>query len=131
MELAEKIMAGNSWIRCMGFLVVALLVAPAANGQAGNVALPAGSMTWQYQCKAGSQCPTKCTVQGAELFSTSNYVALTIVELPNKRFWFQVDTGLGPVDYLTQADTVTCSIAGAMLTSARTQEGDKPLSAPR
>jgi hypothetical protein len=47
MELAEKIMAGNSWIRCMGFLVVALLVAPAANGQAGNVALPAGSMTWQ------------------------------------------------------------------------------------
>jgi hypothetical protein len=71
------------------------------------------------------QLPDKVCRRGTELFSTGNYISLTIVQLPSRSYWFRVDTGKGKVDYIAQADQVNCSIIGATLISARAQESEK------
>jgi hypothetical protein len=102
-----------------------------ANAQVDNMVPPAGSMMWHYECKTGTQCPTKCAVRGTELFSSGNYVSLTIVQIPGQVYWFRIDTGQGNVDYVAQADQVVCSMAGATMTSARAQESAKAAPAAR
>ena len=125
-------MARNSLIWGAAFSALIALTPRVSSAETDNFALPAGSMSWQYECKAGRQCPTKCTVQGADLFSTTNYVSLTITKMPDKAVWFQLDTGTVPINYIFfQAESVTCSIAGATLTSIRKDEAEKPRTSPQ
>ena len=124
-------MARNSLIWGAAFSALMALTLRVSSAETDNFALPAGSMTWQYECKVGTSCPTKCTVQGADVFATSNYVSLTITKMPDKIFWFQLDTGAFPINYIFQAESVTCSIAGAALTSIRKDEVDKPRTSPQ
>jgi hypothetical protein len=114
-----------STMRVMVLNVLSLLAVGPANAQTENLSMPTGSTTWHYECKPGTQCPTKCAVGGTELFSTGNYTSLTIVQLPGRSYWFRVDTGHGKVDYIMQADQVNCSIIGATLSSARAQKSEK------
>ena len=113
--------------------VLAAVVAPLpAAAQADNMSPPPGAMTWQYECKEGASCPTRCAVKGTELFSTSNYKTLTIVRIPEQAYWLRIDTGQGTIDYVAQADEIVCSMAGATLKSAGVQEGGKAVTpAPR
>jgi hypothetical protein len=123
-------MGRNSFIS--GVAVSALvLTARASSAETGNFTLPAGSMSWHYECKSGTQCPTKCTVQGTELVSTGNYISLTIAKVPDKTFWLHIDTGVVPVDYIFQAESVTCSLSNATLTSIRKEEAEKPIPSAR
>jgi hypothetical protein len=101
------------------------------NAQVENMVPPAGAMMWHYECQVGTQCPTKCTVKGTELFTTGNYASLTIVQISNQGYWFRIDTGQTNVDYVAQADQVICSIVGAMLKSARAQESGNSTPAAR
>jgi len=118
-------MIGVWTMRVMLLPVPGLLAMSMANAQVENLSMPTGSTTWHYECKADTQCPTKCAVGGTELFSTGNYISLTIMQLPSRGYWFRVDTGKGKVDYITQADQVNCSIMGATLIFVRAQESGK------
>jgi hypothetical protein len=105
---------------------LAVLTPCEVDAQVENMVPPAGAMMWHYECQVGTQCPTKCTVKGTELFSTSDYASLTIVQMPNQVYWIRLDTGQKNVDYvITQADPVMCTIVGATLKSARAQEAGK------
>src|ERR1043166_6881592 len=83
---------------------LAVLTPCEVDAQVENLVPPAGAMMWHYECQPGTQCPTKCTVKGTELFSTSNYVSLTILKIPDQVYWFRIDTGQTNVDYVAQAD---------------------------
>jgi hypothetical protein len=108
-------MLRNSLIIGVAFCVLAFLMPQVSSAEADNFALPAGSTAWRYDCKAGSQCPTKCAIQGADLFATANYISLTVAKLPDRTFWVQINTGVVPINYIVQADSVMCSVAGAIL----------------
>jgi hypothetical protein len=102
--------------------IIVGLTPNAINAQAANFVPPAGSMMWHYQCKAGAQCPTKCTVQGNELFSTGAFVSLRIWQIPNNIYWFQLEAGANIVDFIVQSpNQFACTIAGATLVSAGIQ----------
>ena len=117
-------MARRSFALALAVGVLAAAVAPQpASAQAGNMLAPPGSMTWQYECKDGTQCPTRCAVKGTELFSSSNYKTLTIVRIPEQAYWIRIDTGQGTIDYVAQADEIVCSMAGAALKSGGVREG--------
>ena len=110
---------------------LAVLTPCEVDAQVENMVPPAGAMMWHYECQVGTQCPTKCTVKGTELFSTGNYVSLTILQIPDQVYWFRIDTGQTNVDYVAQADQVICSVVGATLKSARAQESGKSTPAAR
>src|SRR5215216_435318 len=85
-----------------GTLVALLPATPSANAepsqaisplQPSDASPPPGTMMWQYECSAGTQCPTTCMIKGNPIFQTSDYATLTITQIPNQAFWFQVDTG--------------------------------------
>ena len=109
-----------SGISCVIIALLALGSPRPAHAQADNLSLPQGSTMWHYQCKAGIQCPTRCSVKGSELFSTSEYVSLTIAQIPGQVYWIRIDTGQTHIDYIAQGDQVICSIVGATLASTRT-----------
>ena len=121
-ELGRKLMI-RALRMCSNLLIVLIVVPPGtANAQAENVVLPSGSMMWRYECKAGTQCPTKCSAQGKDLFETGNFVSLTIVKMTNNEHWLRVDAGSSKIDYVIQTDQFTCTISGAALTSATAQQ---------
>ena len=113
-ELGRKLMTRA--LRILNMLIVVL--SGTANAQGENVALPLGSMMWRYECKPGTQCPTKCSAQGKDLFETGNFVSLTIVKMTNNEHWLRVDSGSSKIEYIIQSDQFTCTISGAALTSA-------------
>jgi hypothetical protein len=94
----------------------ASLAAALADGTASPTML-----TWSYKCSPGIQCPSTCTSGGKNLFSTSDYLSLTISHMSNHLFWIKVDTGQKPVDYVIEADQLLCTISGATLASVRYQ----------
>ena len=113
-------MACRSMILGIAFSVMMIMTAPrAVNAQVDNMVPPVGSMMWHYECKAGAQCPTKCTIKGTELFQTGNFQSLTILQIPNQVYWIRVATGQSNLEYVAQADQFTCSISGATLMSAK------------
>jgi hypothetical protein len=117
-QLGRKLM-----IRALRILNMSIVVlSGTANAQGENVALPSGSMMWRYECKPGTQCPTKCSAQGKDLFETGNFVSLTIVKIANNEHWLRVDAGSSKIDYVIQSDQFTCTISGAALTSATAQQ---------
>jgi hypothetical protein len=100
--------------------------APSAGAQGGDIALPPSSMEWRYECHAGEQCPTTCSIGGAQIFTTANYVSLTILQLPNQVFWFRVDTGDKMVEYVLTGERINCAMAGATLKAARAWPAGAP-----
>src|SRR5262245_53065781 len=123
----------------LGPLVALLPPTPSANAQPkqeisplqpSDASPPPGTMMWQYECNAGTQCPTTCTINGNPFFQTSDYATLTITQIPNRVFWVQLDTGDKIIDYLVQSDVV-CSITGAVLKAARARESASSDSRPR
>jgi len=117
----------RNFLTCFKTLVAATVLLPFAVGaQVENLTPPSGSMTWHYECKARKNCPTSCKAKGNELFATSDYRFITILQFPTQGFWIRIDTGQGNVDYVGfQGDQVICSIAGATLIFARSQETAK------
>jgi hypothetical protein len=110
-------------IRALRITILLIVVlSGTANAQGENVVLPSGSMIWRYECKPGTQCPTKCSAQGKDLFETGNFVSLTIVKIANNEHWLRVDAGSSKIDYVIQSDQFTCTISGAALTSATAQQ---------
>ena len=125
-------MARRSFTLAFAVGILGAVALQHASAQVDNIVPPPGSMTWQYECKAGTQCPTQCAVKGTELFATSNYQTVTIVRIPEQAYWIRIDTGQGTIDYVAQADQVACSIAGATLKSAGVREdGPAAVPAPR
>jgi hypothetical protein len=116
----EETMAYRSVISgIVSGVAMIMMASRAADAQIDNMVPPVGSLMWHYECKAGAQCPTRCTVKGTELFSTGNFQSLTILQIPNQVYWIRVNTGQANVDYVVQADQVACSISGATLMSAK------------
>jgi hypothetical protein len=114
------------WVLPISAIVFSLVFAPCkARAQENKIELPPGAMTWNYECKAGAQCPTKCSAKGTELFQTSNYTSMTIVQIADQVFWFRVDTGKNMIEYVTKSEQVICSITGAGLKSAHAQESGR------
>ena len=114
------------------FTALVVLVSPlVADAQVENMVPPAGAMMWHYECQPGTQCPTKCAVEGTEVFATGNYLSLTILQIPNQVYWFRINTGQTNVDYVAQADQVICSVVGATLKSVRAQESGRDVPTPR
>jgi hypothetical protein len=130
-NLGRTIMVRNLLTWGAALSALAVLTPCEADAQVENLVPPAGAMMWHYECQPGTQCPTKCMVKGTDLFSTGNYVSLTILQIPNQVYWFRIDTGQTNVDYVAQADQVICSVVGAMLKSARAQESGKSTPAAR
>jgi len=125
-------MTGSTAIGAIALTTLFALAPLAAKAGSDNIVPPPGSMMWNYECKPGVECPTRCAAKGTELFSTGSYLTLTILQLPNQAFWFQIDTGQTFVYYLVaQSDPVVCSVSGATLVSARAADSTKPAPAPR
>lgn len=120
-------------VKVLGMVVIAgfgaLGAAAAADGQVDAPNVPPGAIPWHYECKGGD-CPTKCTVNGNELFQTGGYASLTILQLPDRRHWIRVQTGQTNIDYVIQADQVWCTVTGATLTALPARGGENP-PAPR
>jgi hypothetical protein len=95
---------------------------PIPKAQANEISVPSGSMEWQYECPAGTSCPTVCKIGANEIFSTANYASVTILQLPKQVFWFRIDTGAKMAEFVLRAEQVNCSISGATLKAARAWE---------
>jgi hypothetical protein len=108
-----------AWVAASGALIGFAPSVPSANAQAQEISVPTGSMEWRYECPAGGQCPTTCSIKGNQIFSTANYTSVTVFQLPNQVFWFRVDTGDKMVEFVMAADQMACSITGASLKAAR------------
>jgi len=111
-----------AWVTASGALIGFAPGVPSAIAQAQEISVPSGSMEWRYECPAGAQCPTTCSIKGNQIFSTANYTSVTIFQLPNQVFWFRVDTGDKMVEFVMAADQMACSISGASLKAARARE---------
>jgi hypothetical protein len=111
-----------AWVAASGALIGFAPSVPSANAQAQEISVPTGSMEWRYECPAGGQCPTTCSIKGNQIFSTANYTSVTVFQLPNQVFWFRVDTGDKMVEFVMAADQMACSISGASLKAARATE---------
>jgi hypothetical protein len=106
-----------AWVGAFSALVG---FAPSANAQANEISVPTGSMEWRYECPAGVQCPTTCSIKGNQLFSTADYAAVTIFQFPRQVYWFRIDTGDKVIEFILEGEQMACSIAGATLKAART-----------
>ena len=111
-----------AWLTAFGAVVGFAGSMTSANAQATEITLPAGSMEWVYECRAGVSCPTTCSLQGKEVFSTANYVSITVVRLPDHVYWFRVDTGDKPAEFIFDGGQIVCSFNTATLKTARAWE---------
>jgi hypothetical protein len=89
------------------------------------------ALTWFYECKPGTQCPTSCTNAGKDLFSTSDYASLTISQMNHQLYWIKVDTGQKTLEYVIAGEHLQCTIAGAKLAYVRYQEPAATTAAPK
>jgi hypothetical protein len=112
------------WVIASGAVVGFAPGAPSANAQA--ISLPAGSMEWQYECPAGAQCLTTCSIKGNQIFTTADYATLTIIRLPHQGYWLRIDTGDKTVEWILEGEQPLCSIAGATLKASRAWESASP-----
>ncbi len=125
-------MEAFKWL--IGLTALALVRPGTVEAQIDNVSPPAGSMIWQYECKPGIKCPTRCVVKGTELFSTDDFLSLTILQRPDPVYWLRIDYGHTLVDYVGyggQAYELSCSIIGATLKAIRVSEPEKPSATPQ
>jgi hypothetical protein len=83
-------------------------------------------MEWQYECQAGVACPTACSSKGDQIFTTANYASVTIFRLPNRVYWFRIDTGGNMVEFFLESDQLVCSITGAKFKAARAWTSGSP-----
>ena len=102
-----------------------LLLPGVALAQSDTVKSAPPAMTWRYDCVAGTQCPSNCSLAGKELFSTSDYHSITIAELSGPVYWIKIDTGQRIIEYIGQSEQFHCMISGALLVSAGYQDPAK------
>jgi hypothetical protein len=102
-----------AWVTVLATVSGYATTVPSANAQAHEISVPPGSMEWQYECHAGVACPTACSSKGDQIFTTANYASVTIFRLPNRVYWFRIDTGNNMVEYFLESDQLVCSITGA------------------
>ena len=101
------------WLKWCVPAIAALAPEPSF-AQAGDVVPPTGAVMWQYECKIGD-CSAKCTLNGTELFSSGSIFGLTVMQIPERGYWFRIDAGQSSVDYLQMLRTeqMTCLVTGA------------------
>ena len=109
-------------------LAAACLIAPSlASAQSKDVSAVPGAITWTYECKEGTQCPTDCSVgDNKELFATSSYRSVSISRMPGQTAWIKVDTGKSTIEFITQMDQLICRISNAALTNLTYGGAAKP-----
>ena len=99
-------------------LAAACLIAPSlASAQSKDVSAVPGAITWTYECKEGTQCPSDCSVgDNKELFATSSYRSVSISRMPGK----------STIEFITQMDQLICRISNAALTNLTYGGAAKP-----
>lgn len=124
--------ASVTYLRLTGTAFAACLIVGVGSFSAcAEEAATPKALTWSYECKPGIQCPSSCSNAGKELFSTSDYVSLTISQMNDKLFWIKVDTGQKPLEFVLESDHLQCTVSGARLAYVRYQEPGAPVTAPK
>jgi hypothetical protein len=115
-------------ILCSYALLAICLIAPGeVSAQGKDVSAVPGAVSWTYECKAGTHCPTNCSVgDNKELFASSDYRSLNITRIPGQTAWIKIDTGVSTIEFITQIDQLICRISNATLTSLTYGGAAKP-----